>query len=230
MKTIGLLGGMTWESTHEYYRIINQQVNKRLGKHHAAQIAMTSINIQEMEDFINKGDFAGLTEFFIKNAKKVEAAGADCLLICANTPHMFADVIQQSIAIPLIHITDATAEHIKVKGLSKIGLLGTTATMEQGFYKVRLKNKHAIESLIPEEDERNFIQKVIVNELFAGVMNPVSRNKIISIMQSLTSKGAQGIILGCTEIPLLIKQTDTDIILFDTSEIHACAAVDFALS
>lgn len=229
MKTIGLLGGLTWESTLEYYRIINQLVNKRLGKHHAARIAMFSVDMQDVENYAGKSDWAGLAGFVINNVKKVEAAGADCLLLSANTMHMFADEVQKAVSIPLLHITDATAEKIQEKGFTKVGLLGTKPTMEMGFYKDRLKVKHGIETIIPDEEERNIVHHIIFTDLFAGVLNSESRKKILVIMNSLIDKGAQGIILGCTEIPLLIKSTDTDIVLFDTTEIHATVAVDFAL-
>jgi aspartate racemase len=230
MKTIGLLGGTTWESTLDYYRIINQLVNKRLGKHHAARIAMFSVDMQDVENFATKNDWAGLAGFIIGNVKKIEAAGADCLLIGANTMHMFADEVQKVISIPLIHIIDATAEKIKEKGFSKVGLLGTKPTMELDFYKDRMKEKYGIETLVPGEEERDTIHNIIFTDLFAGILNQESRNKVLNIMNSLADKGAQGVILGCTEIPLLIKQSDTDLVLFDTTEIHASAAVDFALS
>jgi len=230
MKTIGLLGGMTWESTVDYYRVMNQMVNKRLGNHHAARIAMISVDMQDVENHAVKSDWEGLAKFIIVNAKKVEAAGADCLLLGANTMHMFADAVQEAVSIPLIHITDVTAEKIKEKGFTKVGLLGTKPTMELGFYKDRMLEKHGIETIIPDEKDRNIIHDIIFTDLFAGILNPESRKKILSIMNSLKEQGAQGIILGCTEIPLLIKQSDTDIFLFDTTEIHAMAAVDFALS
>lgn len=229
MKTIGILGGTTWESTLDYYRIINQLVNKRLGKHHAARIAMFSVDMQDVENFASKNDWTGLAEFIIHNVKKVEAAGADCLLIGANTMHMFADEVQKAVSIPLIHIIDETAIKIKEKGFTKVGLLGTKPTMELAFYKDRMKEKYGIEVIVPDEEERNTVHGIIFTDLFAGILNPVSRKKILGIMDSLAVKGAAGIILGCTEIPLLIKQSDTVIPLFDTTEIHGAAAVDFAL-
>jgi len=229
MKTIGLIGGISWESTLEYYRTINETVRARLGKEHSARIIMHSIDFNDVENFVSKQDFRGLTSFISNAAIQIEKAGADCLLICANTMHLLAEDVQQQISIPLLHITDATAIAIKKQNISTVGLLGTAFTMEQGFYKNRLQDKHGIKTLIPDSVDRNFIQHVIFDELFSGRRNPDSKNKIIDIMQQLINKGAEGIILGCTEIPLLICQDNCGFPLFDTTAIHSETAVDFAL-
>ncbi|HNW97850.1 MAG TPA: aspartate/glutamate racemase family protein [Bacteroidales bacterium] len=229
MRTIGLLGGTSWESTLEYYRIINKEVSQRLGKLHSAKIAMYSIDFQEMQSFVEKNDFKAMLDFLIAAAKKVEAAGAECLLICANTPHIFADEIHQSISIPLIHIADVTAKKIKEKGFTKAGLLGTKLTMELPFYTERLKNNFNIDVIVPPENVRSYIHQTIIGDFFAGRFTEETKKNYLSIMNDLKTRGAECIILGCTEIPLLVQQSDTDIPLFDTLDIHAKAAVDFAL-
>jgi aspartate racemase len=230
MKTIGMIGGTSWESTLEYYRIINETVREKKGNEHSARILMHSIDFIDVKNFIDKEDFQGLTSFMISLAVNLEKAGADCLLICANTIHMLADEVQNKISIPLIHIADATATVIKEKKITKIGLLGTNFTMEKEFYKGRMKDKHHIETIIPNEEDRNFIQHLIFDELFSGIKNPASKQHLLNIIDDLSKQGAEGIIMGCTELPLIVQQEDTLIPLFDTVEIHAKAAVDFALA
>lgn len=228
MKTIGLLGGTTWESTLDYYRIINQQMLKKAGNRNAAKIVMYSVNFHDVEVLVNQRKYDEVGELMNKAARAIENAGADCLLICANTMHMVADKIMSGIKIPLIHIVEATLSEVQKKNFTKVGLLATRQTMEMDFYKNVFNNK-GVEVLIPEPEERTFIQDTIFNELFDGEIKEKSRNKMIEFMESLTKQGAQGIILGCTEIPLLVKQEHTDIPLFDSTFIHSCAAVDFAL-
>lgn len=228
MKTIGLIGGTSWQSTLEYYRLINQQVAEKLGGHHSAKIAMFSIDFSEAEFFINKNDFDGLARLITDAAISVQNAGAELLLICANTMHLTAEPVQKAISIPLIHIADATIVAIKEKGLNTIGLLGTQFTMEQNFYKERFI-KQGIQILVPEQDDRVFIQQTIFNELFFGIKNPDSKLRFLRIIEDMEQKGSRGIILGCTEIPLLIQSVDVKIPLFDTTEIHVKAAVEYSI-
>ncbi|MFH0866652.1 MAG: aspartate/glutamate racemase family protein [Bacteroidota bacterium] len=230
MKTIGLLGGTGWESTVEYYKIINKKISETLGYNHSAKIAMFSIDFFEISSRAGKNDFEGMYHLILEASKKIESAGAECLLICANTLHMFADDIARSISIPLIHIADATAEKIKEKKFTKTGLLGTKPTMEMPFYKNRLKEKHDIDVIIPEESDIDHIHKIITTELLQGIFKPETKAYLISVMDKMVKLGAESIILGCTDFPLIVKQSDTQIVLFDTAEIHAKAAVEFALS
>lgn len=228
MKTIGLLGGTTWESTLDYYRIINQEMLKKAGNRNTAKIVMYSVNFHDVEVLVNQRKYDEVGVLMNKAAAAIEHAGADFLLICANTMHMVADKIMSGIKIPLIHIVEATLLEVQKKNFTKVGLLATRQTMEMDFYK-DVFNRNGVEVLIPGAEERTFIQDTIFNELFDGVIKETSRNKMIEIMESLTKQGAQGIILGCTEIPLLVKQDHTAIPLFDSTYIHSCAAVDFAL-
>jgi len=230
MKTIGLLGGTGWESTVEYYKIINKAVSEATGYKHSAKIILYSIDFYEISSRLTKQDYNGMENFLTEIAKKIENDGADCLLICANTLHMFAEQITTKIAIPLIHIADATAVCIKEKKMKKIGLLGTKPTMEMPFYKMRLNERHGIDVIVPTETERDYIHKTFLEEFFRGKYTDEARNNFLNIMDKLSAQGAEGIILGCTEIPLLVKQKDTPIPLFDTLEIHARAAVDFVLA
>ena len=230
MKTIGLLGGTGWESTLEYYKIINKKISESSGYKHSAKIIMFSVDFFEISSRIENEDFDGMEKFLTEIAKKIEADGADCLLICANTLHMFAEQISKKISIPLIHIADATASKIKENNFHKVGLLGTKPTMEMPFYKNRLKEKYGIDVIVPSEKERDYIQTTFLGEFFQGKFTTEAKKRFLGIMDRLTSQGVEGIILGCTEIPLLINQKDTPIPLFDALEIHAKAAVDFALS
>ena len=228
MKTIGLIGGTTWLSTIEYYRIINETVKEKLGKSHSARCILYSINFEETV-LQNQGRWDVISKSFIDITKKLENAGADFLIICANTMHKIADDIENNANIPIIHIADVTAEKIIERGLSKVGLLGTSYTMEEDFYKERLKEKFNIETIIPEKNERDLINKIILNELTQGKIIQSSKQRYLEIIENLIDKKAEGIILGCTEIPLLIKKDDVDIPIFDTTEIHAKAAVEYAL-
>jgi aspartate racemase len=230
MKTIGLIGGMSWESSLEYYRILNQAVKEKLGGFHSAKCVMYSVDFEEIEKLQHKGRWDELTEIMIDAAQRVEKAGADFVVICTNTMHKMAPQVESHISIPLLHITDVTAEQIKIKGQKKVGLLGTRFTMEQEFYKGRLKKAHGIEVIIPDEEQREIIHNTLYKELVQGEISHQSKDKFKDIIASLESRGAEGIILGCTEIPLLVKQKDYDIPLYDTTDIHARAAVEFALT
>ena len=229
MKTIGLLGGMSWESSIEYYRIINQEVRAALGGVHSARIAMVSLDFAEIEALQMKGDWGTATEILIQSARKIEAAGADFVLICTNTMHLMAEDVQAEISIPLLHIADATAEAIREAGLDKVGLLGTRFTMEENFYKGILEKKHRLNVLIPGEEERELIHDVIYNELVQGEIKDSSREVYQDVILGMIDKGAEGIVLGCTEIGMLVKGEDVSVPIFDTMEIHARAAVRAAL-
>ena len=228
MKTIGLIGGTTWVSTQEYYRIINQTVKKKLGKSHSAQCILYSVDF-EKSVVQNTEKWDEITKIFADIAKKLEKSGADFIIICANTMHKVVNDMEKKINIPIIHIADVTAEKIVKKRLKIVGLLGTKFTMEEEFYKKRLKEKHKIKTITPGKKDRQIIHKIIMDELTHEVIKKSSKQRYKKIIDKLVSKGAEGIILGCTEIPLLIKQEDVDIPVFDTTEIHAKAAVDYAL-
>jgi len=230
MKTIGLLGGMSWESTALYYQEINQGVKRELGKLHSARIAMVSVDFQEIEDLQQSGDWNRAGEVLAESAQQLEAAGADFLVICTNTMHKVAPQIEAAIGIPLLHIADATAEAIKEQGIQTIGLLGTKFTMEQDFYAGRLSEKHGLGVLIPEETDREIVHRIIYDELVLGVVREKSCTKFLRIMKEMKTNGAGGIILGCTEIGMLVQQEHTEIPLFDTTVIHAGKAVERALA
>lgn len=229
MKTIGMIGGMSWESSIEYYRIVNEAVKARFGGLHSAKCIMYSVDFAEIEKLQHLGKWTEATALMIDAAKRVENGGADFLIICTNTMHKMADQVQSNIKILLLHIADATAEKIKSIGLKKIGLLGTRFTMEEDFYKGRLVANHGLDVIIPNKDERTTVHRVIYDELCQGKINESSKAQFVEIIDHLIEQGAQGIILGCTEIGLLVKQSDSRIPLFDTTAIHADAAVDFAL-
>jgi aspartate racemase len=230
MKTIGLLGGMSWESSTEYYRIINQRVGERLGGLHSAICIMYSIDFAEIEELQNLGKWDKATELMIKAAQHVEDGGADFLIICTNTMHKMVDDVSAGIGIPILHIADATAWNIKDRGINTVGLLGTRYTMEGDFYKGYLEDKHGLEVLTPNEVDRDVIHRIIYEELVLGEVRGDSKEKYIEIMNKLIGKGVQGIILGCTEIGLLVKEGDVQVPVFDTTDIHATTAVDYALS
>jgi len=230
MKTIGLLGGMSWESTVEYYRLVNEGVKKRLGGLHSAKVVMVSVDFEPLEKMQHAGDWSAAAEVLIDASRRIESAGADCLVICTNTMHKVADEVAGAIGIPLLHIADATAEAVKAQGLTKIGLLGTRFTMEEDFYAGRLARAHDIEVLIPDEHDRETVHRVIYKELCLGVVRDESRRQYVRIIDDLASRGAEGIVLGCTEIPLLVKPDDVDVPLFDTTAIHAASAVELALA
>jgi len=230
LKTIGLIGGMSWESSIEYYRIINQVVRDRLGKLHSAKSVMVSVDFAEIETLQRQGRWQEATQEMIKVAQSVEKGGADFVVICTNTMHKMAGDVQKNIGIPLLHIADATAEKIKRQGLQKIGLLGTKFTMEETFYKGRLVEKHGLQVLVPDDADRDIVHRVIYDELVAGQISPASKKEYLRIISQLVEQGASGIILGCTEIGLLVKDGDSPVPLFDTTLIHAIAAVDYALA
>ncbi|MGX1265498.1 aspartate racemase [Rossellomorea marisflavi] len=229
MKSIGLLGGMSWESSSEYYRLINQGINRKLGGHHSAKSIMVSVDFEEVKHYQHIGKWDKATELMIEGAQQIERGGADFLLICTNTMHKMADDVQKAIGIPLLHIADATAQSIKDAGLTKIGLLGTAFTMEETFYKGRLSSHHGLEVVVPEQDDRQLVHDIIYRELCLGKIVSESRRDYQQVIGKLIDKGCQGVILGCTEISLLIKQGDVAVPLFDTTEIHAEAAVAYAL-
>ena len=229
MKIIGMIGGMSWESSLEYYRIMNQAAKEKLGGFHSAPCILYSVDFDEVEKLQHQGDWESLTRLMIEAAQRVKKAGADFLVICTNTMHKMADEVQEAIQIPLLHIADVTAEAVKANGQSRVGLLGTKFTMEQDFYKGRLQEIHGIDVLIPEDKERQVIHDILYNELCLGEIKELSKGKFQSIIQNLVERGAQGVILGCTEIPLIVSQEDYEIPLYDTTDLHARAAVDFAL-
>lgn len=228
MKTIGMIGGMSWESTQSYYRALNEGVKAKLGGLHSAKIALYSVDFAEIETLQHQGEWDKTADILADAALSVQKAGADFLLICTNTMHKVAPQIQDKIDIPLLHIADATASVLLADGINRIGLLGTRFTMEQDFYKSRLQAR-GIDVLIPDDNERAVIHEVIYSELCLGIINKSSRARYLDIVARLAERGAQGIILGCTEIALLIQQCDTDTPLYDTTAIHANQAISVAL-
>lgn len=229
MTTIGLLGGMSWESTELYYRWINEGIKKKLGGLHSARIAMVSVDFQEIEALQHEQKWDEAGAVLAKAAQQVEAAGADFLLICTNTMHKVAAQIERAIHIPILHLADATAERIKEKGMKTVGLLGTNFTMEQDFYKGRLIDKHGLNVMVPSATDREIVHRIIYDELCLGIVKEESRQEYLRIMQEMHAEGAEGIIEGCTEIVMLVQQKHTKIPLFDTTAIHAEAAVAKAL-
>jgi aspartate racemase len=229
MKVIGLIGGMSWESSLEYYRIINETTKARLGGLHSAHCVLYSVDFAEIEALQHQGRWAEAADILMVAAQNLERAGADFLVLCTNTMHKLADEIQSGVKIPLLHIADATAEQIVAVRIRRVGLLGTRFTMEQAFYKQRLIDRHGLEVLIPPEQERDVVHRVIYEELCLGIIKQESRSHYLQIMEHLVHSGAEGIILGCTEIELLIQPGDSLVPLFATTRIHAEAAVDHAL-
>lgn len=229
MKTIGLLGGMSWESTAEYYRIINEEVNRRLGGSHSASILMVSFDFHEIEILQNKEEWNRMETLLAEKARRLEQAGAELLLICTNTMHRLAPAIEKAIGIPLLHIADATGRAIVQKQIHTVGLLGTRFTMEGDFYRKRLDERFDLNVIIPTPGEREEIHRIIYGELVTGKIWTPSREKFIQVIGSLEKRGAEGIILGCTEIPLLVKQEHSPLPLFDTTTLHALAGVEMAL-
>ena len=229
MKTIGMIGGMSWESSLEYYRLVNEAVKEKMGGLHSAKCILYSVDFGEIEKMLAVGDWTGLEACLGEAALELKEAGADFLLICTNTMHKLAEKLEAKAGLPLLHIADAAAGEIKAEGLGKVGLLGTKFTMEEAFYRERLEDKFEIKVLIPEAGDREFVNSVIFNELCLGIIKEDSREKFRGIIGDLVSKGAEGIVLGCTEIPLLIGQEDAEVPVFDTTKIHALAAVEFAL-
>lgn len=230
LKTIGLVGGMSWASSLEYYRLINEAVNKKLGGLHSAKIVMYSVDFEELVNLQSNGQWLEITNLIISAAKTLEVAGADVVLICSNTGHEGFERIVANIDIPFLHIADATGSQVASMNLRKVGLLGTRFTMERDFYKNRLSNNFGVKVIIPDEDDRETIHKIIYRELCYGKIKQSSKEQSIRVINSLIDEGAEGVILGCTELPLLIKQQDSNVPLFDTTKIHALSAVNFALS
>ncbi|MFH1766006.1 MAG: aspartate/glutamate racemase family protein [Gemmatimonadota bacterium] len=229
MKTIGLLGGMSWESTVPYYQILNREVGRRLGGFHSARILLLSEDFQEIETLQHQGEWEVLGDLLARDALSLEKAGADFLVLCTNTMHLVAPAIEAQVSIPLLHIADATAERVKASGLERVGLLGTRFTMEEPFYKGRLEQTHGLTVEIPPAMDRELVHQVIYGELVQGEIREESRGEFKRITQDLARAGAQGVILGCTEIGLLLKQGDVPVTLFDTTLIHAEAAAAFAV-
>jgi aspartate racemase len=220
---------MSWESTSEYYRLINEGIRERLGGFHSAKIILDSLDFQEIETLQVAGDWEGAAALLVKSATTLEAAGADFLVLATNTMHKVADAIVSAVGIPLLHIVDATAETISGAGFSRVGLLATRYTMEEGFYRERLLRRHGIEALIPSPADRAIVHGVIFDELCLGRVLPESRARFRRIIEGLAASGAEAVVLGCTEIPLLIGQGDVSLPLFDTTMIHATKAVAWAL-
>ncbi len=229
MKTIGLIGGLSWESSAEYYRLINEGVKARLGGLHSADCLMYSFDFAEIEHLQTTDAWDEATARMVEAARHLERGGAACIVICSNTMHRMADDVQAAVDLPLIHIADSTAQAIHSAGLNTIGLLGTIYTMEQDFYKSRLV-KHGLNVSIPDQEQRQSVNRIIYDELVLGVIKPESRTIYQSVIGDMAADGVQGVILGCTEIGLLIKPEDSAIPTFDTTALHAAAAVDFALS
>ena len=226
---MGMIGGMSWESTLEYYRIVNETTKNRLGGFHSAKCILYSVDFAEVEKLQHLGDWDELTRLMKDAARKLEGAGADFVIICTNTMHKMADEVQEVIRIPILHIVDVTAEAIRANREKRVGLLGTRFTMEQDFYKGRLRDKHGVEVVIPGEEERQVVHDILYSELCMGEIKELSKGKFKSVIQNLVDRGAQSVILGCTEIPLIVSQDEYDIPVYDTTTLHAQAAVDFAL-
>ncbi|CAE6955537.1 Aspartate racemase [Vibrio sp. B1FIG11] len=229
MKTIGLIGGMSWESTAHYYQIINREVKARLGGLHSGKVCLYSVDFAEIETLQHQGRWDDTAIILAQAAKSVEAGGADFILICTNTMHKVADQIQQAVNVPLVHIADTTAEKLVADGIKKVGLLGTRFTMEQDFYKQRLIDKFGVDVVVPGSDDQTIIHNVIYNELCKGEVRDDSRQHYLAIIEKLVEQGAEAVILGCTEIAMLVEPHHTDVKLYDTTEIHAKAAVEKAL-
>lgn len=230
MKTIGLIGGMSWESSAVYYDIINKTVKEKLGGHHSCDCLMYSVDFAVIEDLQHKGDWDQLTRIMVEAARRLERGGAELLVICTNTMHKMAPEVEQSVSIPLLHLVDTVATKIKETGLEKVALLGTRFTMEQDFYKGRLTEKHGIDVIVPDLAGIETVHRIIYQELVHGIIKEESRENFLAVIDRLIARGAQGIILGCTEIPLLVKQEDCTVPVFDTTTIHAIAAVEAALA
>ncbi|TMP49339.1 MULTISPECIES: aspartate/glutamate racemase family protein [unclassified Pseudoalteromonas] len=230
MKTIGLIGGMSWESTQSYYQLLNQGIKNKLGGLHSAKIVLVSLDFAEIAMLQQQQDWPQMAEILIKAAKQVEAAGADYLLICTNTMHKLAKQVQAAVAIPLLHIADAVGENLIQHNFKKVALLGTQFTMEQDFYKQRLADKFAIDVLIPDAQGRETVHRVIYDELCKGVISPQSKAEYLTIIDNLTQQGAEAIILGCTEIALLVQQADTSIPLLDSTALHCAMALENSLN
>ncbi len=229
MKTIGLIGGMSWESSAQYYSIINRAVRDRLGASHSAKILLHSLDFGPIAQMQAEGDWDQLSDMMVESAQALEAGGADCVLLATNTMHKLADDIEDSCDLPLIHVADCAADAMCAEGITRVALLGTAFTMEQDFYRERLEDYHGLDVIIPEADDRAEVHRVIYEELIAGEVLDSSRDSYREIIARQVDAGAQGVILGCTEIMLLVSASDSPVPIFDTTHLHAMAAVDFAL-
>lgn len=229
-KVIGLIGGMSWESSAEYYRIVNERVRDRLGGLRSARCLMWSFDFAEVEALQHAGRWDEATALIVDAARRLERGGADFVVICTNTMHRMAEEVQAAIGLPLLHIADPTAERIRAAGLRRVGLLGTAFTMEQDFYKGRLATRHGLEVLVPGPEDRALVHRVIYDELVQGRVEPASRRAYREVIARLVERGAEAVVLGCTEIMLLVRPEDSPVPLYDTTAIHAEAAVDLALS
>ena len=229
MKVIGLIGGMSWESTVEYYRLINESVKEKLGGLHSAKCVLYSVDFAEVEELQRQGRWPDAAQLLVGAAQNVEKAGADFVLICTNTMHKLADPVQARIGIPLLHIADATAAKVGQAGIRRVGLLGTRFTMEEDFYRGRLADQFGLEVIIPDTKDRETVHRIIYKELCVGTIRPESKAQVAGIMSRLVDLGAEGIILGCTELGLLLDAGDSRVPLFDTTRLHALAAVEYAL-
>lgn len=229
MRVIGVLGGMSWESTQGYYRALNEGVKAALGGFHSAKIVLVSVDFAEIEALQQQGDWHTAGELLGNAAQSVERAGADCLLMATNTMHNVAPAVEQAVTIPLLHIADATAEQLAADGITRVGLLGTRFTMEQDFYIGRLEKQFGIDVVVPDDAERDTIHQIIFAELCQGRIEDISRQRYLAIIDSLHAQGAQAVILGCTEIAMLVSQDDTQVPLYDTTALHAQRAVAWAL-
>lgn len=230
MKVIGLIGGMSWESTVPYYRVINETVKEKLGGLHSARLVLYSVDFHEIERMQQSGDWAAAGALLADAARALQAAGAECIVVCTNTMHKVAELIVAAVNIPLLHIADPTADAIKRAGHTTVGLIGTRFTMEQDFYRDRLSTQHGLTVLTPPEPDRNIVHRIIYEELCLGKVFTESRDEYRRIMADLVTQGAQAIILGCTEISLLVDQRDSSVPLFDTTYLHARGAAEWALA
>lgn len=230
MKTIGLLGGMSWESTAHYYRLLNQGINRKLGGLHSAKIVMVSVDFQPLEKFMHQGNWIECGKILVKSARSIEAAGADFLLICTNTMHKLAPIVAEAVSIPLLHIADATAMAIKAQDIRTVGLLGTKLTMEEDFYRGRLMSIHGLRVITPPAEERRQVDRIIFDELCRGIVKTESRNRYLRVMAEMAKEGAEAIVAGCTEIGMLVSQEHSPIPLFDTTIIHVDQAIQLALA
>jgi aspartate racemase len=230
MKTIGIIGGMSWESTQHYYQLMNRDVQAKLGGHHSMEALIYSVNFERILAFVHRNQWDMVEKAMVQIAKKLETAGADFLIFTANAIHKVFLQVEAAVAIPILHIADPTAEAIQKAGIQTVGLLGTKVTMEEPFYKERLLDRYGIEAIVPEDSDRESLHKIIFEELTVGKILNSSRSKLMTLIEKLSNQGARGIILGCTELTLLIRQEDTQIPLFDTTALHANAAVNLACS